>query len=278
MTFSESLHSNRYELVLAIALVSGLFGTIVAGMAADWYHDDNYSHGFLVPLIAGYFLRERWNDLKTADVAPAGIGLVVIACALLQLIIASFANEYFAARSSLVVLIAGMVLYFFGTDIFRITRMPLLYLLFMVPLPYIVYNALALPLKMFVSWLSVGFLKTIGLSVLREGNIIMFPNITLEVADACSGMRSLVSMLALSTAYAFYLQVSHAKRWIIIVSAIIIAIATNVLRVIITGILANYHGAAAARGFFHEFAGMAVFTLAMAMLAGLGLLLREKTP
>lgn len=278
MTFSESLHRNRYELALALLLVSGLFGTIVAGMAADWYHDDNYSHGFLVPLIAGYFLRERWNDLKAARVAPSGIGLAVIAFALLQLIIASLGNEYFTARSSLIVLIAGMVLYFFGTDIFRITRMPLLYLLFMVPLPYIVYNALALPLKMFVSWVSVGFLKTIGLSVVREGNIIMFPSITLEVADACSGMRSLVSILALSTAYAFFLQVSHVKRWVIIVSSIIIAIATNALRVIITGILANYQGAAAAQGFFHEFAGMAVFTLAMAMLAGLGLLLREKTP
>lgn len=278
MTFSESLHRNRYELVLALLLVAGLFGTIVAGMAADWYHDDNYSHGFLVPLIAGYFLRERWNDLKAARVAPSGIGLAVIAFALLQLIIASLGNEYFTARSSLIVLIVGMVLYFFGADIFRITRMPLLYLLFMVPLPYIVYNALALPLKMFVSWVSVGFLKMIGLSVVREGNIIMFPSITLEVADACSGMRSLVSILALSTAYAFFLQVSHVKRWVIVVSSIIIAIATNALRVIITGILANYQGAAAAQGFFHEFAGMAVFTLAMAMLAGLGLLLREKTP
>ncbi len=277
MTFSESLHSSRYELILAIVLVSGLFGTIVTGMAADWYHDDNYSHGFLVPLIAGYFLRERWNDLKTANVAPSGIGTVVIACALLQLYISSLANESFTARTSLIVLIAGMVLYFFGTEIFRVTRVPLLYLLFMVPLPYIVYNSLALPLKMFVSWVSVGFLKAIGLAVVREGNIIMFPSITLEVADACSGMRSLVSILALSTAYAIYLQVSHVKRWVIIVSSIIIAIATNALRVIVTGILANYQGAAAAQGFFHEFAGMAVFTLAMVLLAGLGLLLREKT-
>jgi exosortase len=277
MTFSESLHSNRYELVLAIALVSGLFGTIVAGMVTDWFHDDNYSHGFLVPLIAGYFIRERWNELKTANVTPSGIGLAVIACALLQLIIASLGNEYFTARTSLIVLIAGIVIFFFGRDIFKITRMPLLYLLFMVPLPYIIYNALALPLKMFVSWVSVGFLKTIGLSVVREGNIIMFPSITLEVADACSGMRSLVSILALSTAYAFFLQISHVKRWVIIVSSIIIAIATNSLRVIITGILANYQGAAAARGFFHEFAGVAVFTLAMALLAALGLLLREKT-
>ena len=105
----------------------------------------------------------------------------------------------------------------------------------------------------------------------------MFPSITLEVADACSGMRSLISILAISTAYAFFLPISHFKRWVLVISAIILAIVTNALRVIITGVLANYQGAAAAQGFFHEFAGMAVFALAMTMLAGLGLLLRGKT-
>lgn len=278
MTFSESLHTYRYELILAILLISGLYGVIVAEMAMDWYHDDNYSHGFLVPLIAGYFLRERWNDLKAVKVAPSNIGLVVIACALLQLTIASLGNEYFTARSSLIVMIAGMVLYFFGADIAKMTRMPVLYLLFMVPLPYIVYNALAFPLKMFVSWLSVAFLKLIGLSVVREGTIIMFPSISLEVADACSGMRSLVSIIAISTAYAFILRISHVKRWIIVFSSIFIAITTNAVRVITTGVLANYSGAAAAQGFFHEFAGMAVFALAMALLTVLGMLLRDKSP
>ena len=215
MTFYESLRNHRYELVLAVVLVSGLYSAIVSVMVVDWYHDDNYSHGFLVPLIAAYFLHERWNDLKTAKVSSANIGLFVIACALLQLIIASLATEFFTARISMLVLIAGMVLYFFGNEIFRITRLPLLYLLFMVPLPYIVYNALAFPLKMFISWVSVGVLKTVGLSVVREGNIIMFPSITLEVADACSGMRSLISILAISTAYAFFClsHILNAGYW-----------------------------------------------------------------
>ena len=277
MTFSEALHGCRYELALSIILLSVLYGSIVPDMVMDWYRDDNYSHGFLVPLIAGYFLRERWAELKTIKVVPSNIGLAVVVCGLLQLIIATLGNEYFTARSSLIVLIAGMVLYFFGTEIFKITRLPVLYLLFMVPLPYIVYDALAFPLKMFISRVSVGFLKAIGMAVVRDGNIIMFPTISLEVVDACSGMRSLVSMLAISTAYAFFLQISHVKRGVIIISAIVFAIFTNALRVIITGILANSWGAAAAQGFFHEFAGIAVFALAMTMLAGLGVMLREKT-
>ena len=276
MTFSESLYKFRYELVLSLLLLSGLYGSIVPEMVTNWYSDDNYSHGFLVPLISVYFLRERWNELKNTKATPSNIGVIVIICALLQLIIATLGNEYFTARSSLIVLIAGMVLYFFGVEIFKISRLPIIYLLFMVPLPYIVYDALAFPLKMFVSWVAVGFLKAIGLAVVRDGNIIMFPTISLEVIDACSGMRSLVSILALSTAYAFFLHISQVKRGIIIFSAIFLAIFTNALRVIITGILANSWGAAAAQGFFHEFAGIAVFALAMTLLAVLGMMLREK--
>jgi exosortase len=276
MTFSESMDRFRYELMLAVMLLSGLYFSIVADMAIDWYRDDNYSHGFLVPLISAYFLRERWNVLKTTQVMPSNIGFVVVTLGLFQLVIASVGNELFTARSSLVVIIAGMVLCFFGTEVFKITRLPIMYLLLMVPLPYIVYNAFAFPLKMFVSWVSVSFLKMIGLTVVRDGNIIMFPAITLEVADACSGLRSLVSILALSIAYAFILPISHMKRWALILSAIVMAVFTNALRVIITGILANYWGAAAAQGLFHEFAGMAVFVLTMTLLAALGLLMRDK--
>jgi exosortase len=110
---------------------------------------------------------------------------------------------------------------------------------------------------------------------MREGNIIMFPSTTLEVADACSGIRSLVSLLAIAVAYAFLIKTSNTRRWIVIFSAIPIAVATNALRVIVTGILAQWWGARAAEGFFHEFAGMAVFVLAMAMLTAFGELLRR---
>lgn len=276
MTFSESLHRYRFELLLTGILMSVLYGTVVSGMVVDWYRDENYSHGFLVPLIAGYFVYDRWDELKSVRVVPAMAGFLVIMFALLQLMIGTVGLEYFTIRSSLIVLIAGIVLFFWGREIFKAVRLPILYLLFMVPLPYIVYNALAFPLKQFVSYVSVGFMKLIGVTVVRDGNIIMFPSISLEVADACSGIRSLVSILALSIAYAFFLPLSNLKRWIIILASVGIALFTNALRVIITGILANYRGAAAAQGFFHEFAGMSVFVLAMVMLVAVGLVLRGK--
>jgi exosortase len=253
MTLKAYLYNYRFACLVTLILVSCLYSGIITDMAADWSRDENYSHGFLVPLIAGYFVYARWDYLKSCQIAPSVTGLIVIVFALIQLTIGSIGLEYFTMRSSLVVLIAGMALFFCGTELFRAVRLPVFYLLLMVPLPYIIYNALAFPLKQFVSWISVGCMKLIGVTVVRDGNIIMFPGISLEVADACSGMRSLVSILALSIAYAFFLQLTQLKRWIVILSSVLIAIVTNALRVIITGILASYH----------EFAGMAVFVLAM---------------
>lgn len=277
MTLTDSLYTYRFGFLLSILLVSGLYAGVVSGMAVDWYQDANYSHGFLVPLIAGYFVYERRDELRAIQVVPSLAGLAVILVAFMQLIVGSVGVEYFTQRSSLVVLIAGMVLFFLGSEVFKTIRLPIFYLLFMVPLPYIIYDAMAFPLKQFVSWASVGFMKLIGIAVIRDGNIIMFPSITLEVADACSGIRSLLSILALSVAYASFLQISNSKRWVIILSSLLIAIATNAMRVIITGILANHSGAAAAQGFFHEFAGMSVFALAMAMLLAVGWLVRGKS-
>ncbi len=275
MTFSEALKQQRLKLMLVLPLLAGMYYTIVPDMVKQWYQDENYAHGFFVPIIAGYFLWQRWPDLKTRLVKPDVLGLVVIMWGLLQLLVAWLGAEYFTMRSSLIILLAGMTLFWFGREILKGMAMPLGYLIFMVPLPYIIYDMLAFPLKLFVTKVSVAFLKLVGVVVMREGNIIMFPTTTLEVADACSGMRSLISLLAISVAYACMLRTSHARRWVIIFSAIPIAVATNMLRVIVTGILAQWWGAKAAEGFFHEFAGLAVFVLALVMLFAFGQMLQR---
>lgn len=276
MTLTESLREYRYHFLLVLVVIAALYWNIVPPMVADWYNDENYSHGFIVPLVAGYFAYIRREELAEALVAPSGAGLAVVLLALAQLTVAWLGTEYFLMRSSLVVLIAGMVLYLFGSAVFRLLLLPVLYLFFMVPLPYILYDAVAFPLKLFVTKVSVKTLQLMGVVVLREGNIIMFPSTTLEVADACSGIRSLVSLLALAVAYACMMTKSPLRRWVIVLSAIPIAICTNALRVIATGVLAQYWGARAAEGFFHEFAGLAVFAVAMVLLVGVGALLKTK--
>lgn len=275
MTFSETLKRYRLQFVILLPLLAGMYYKIVPDMVREWYKDENYSHGFLVPIIAGYFFWQRWPELKERQVRPYGAGLIIIIFGIIQLLVAWLGTEYFTMRSSLITLLIGMTLFLFGREILKGMALPLCYLIFMVPIPYIIYDMIAFPLKLFVTKVSVGFLKLVGVVVMREGNIIMFPSTTLEVADACSGIRSLISLLAIAAAYAFLTKTTNRRRWLIIFSAIPIAVATNALRVIITGILAQWWGAKAAEGFFHEFAGMAVFVLAMAMLVAFGELLRR---
>lgn len=276
MNFVTTINTYRLQLLGILALFAVTYAPIVPKMVSDWSTDENYSHGFIIPLIAGYFIWRNWDELKELEVKPWLPGLVVLGAGLVQLLLGWLAIEYFTMRTSLVLVLAGLVLFFFGKRIFRALSLPIGYLLFMVPLPYIIYDAMAFPLKLFVTKVSVGFLKLIGVVVLRDGNIIMFPSTTLEVADACSGIRSLVSLLALAVAYAFFLELKNWQRLVVIVSAIPIAIATNASRVIVTGILAQWWGAKAAEGFFHEFAGLAVFAVAMVLLVAVGGLFRRR--
>ena len=250
-------------LFLAIGLV---YANILSGMFQDWSNDPNYSHGFLVPLISGYFLYQAWPELKSTPVHPSNWGIIVVVFSLLLLILGYVGTEYFTMRASLVFLIAGVIMFCFGLPVLRLTALPIAFLIFMVPLPYILYDAIAFPLKLLVTHSSVAVLKMIQVPVVSEGNIIMFPQIVLEVADACSGLRSLMSLVTLAVAMAFLIHNDFWKRTILILSALPVAIITNMLRVIVTGFLAHHIGKAAAEGFFHEFAGMAVFVLAMLTL------------
>ena len=265
----------KVNLCLALAAIGLVYSTIVPGMVEDWYNDPNYSHGFLVPLISVYFLSENWGALKVTPLRPSNLGLPVIIGSLLLLMLGYIGTEYFTMRSSLVFLLAGIVLYWLGWAVLRLTSLPIAFLIFMVPLPYIVYDSLAFPLKLLVTKASVGVLKILTIPVVSEGNIIMFPQTVLEVADACSGLRSLMSLVTLAVALAFMTQKTSLKRTILIVSAVPVAIVTNMFRVITTGVLANRYGAAAAEGFFHEFAGLAVFALAMVILFVEGAILKK---
>jgi exosortase len=276
VTFSDSLRQYKMQLLLALLFLAALYRSVLPDMAQQWYEDPNYSHGFIVPLIAGYFVYERREEILKVTVEPWWPGLALLLLGLLQLVIGWLGTEFFTMRSSLVITLAGITLFLFGMRLFRIMLLPLAYLMFMVPLPYIIYDMVAFPLKLFVTRASIAFLKLVGVVVMREGNVIMLPFTTLEVADACSGIRSLISLLALAVAYAFFLKITPLKRVLLVFAAIPIAICTNAFRVIGTGLLAQYWGAQAAEGFFHEFAGMAVFVVAIGLLVAVGACLSDK--
>ncbi|NCC91681.1 MAG: exosortase/archaeosortase family protein [Opitutae bacterium] len=270
--------AQRDVLGLGAVVMAGLvilYWPILVPMVRQWAADDNYSHGFLVPFIAGYLAWMRRDALASARISPSNAGLAVVLFGLGMLLLGWLGTEYFTMRSSLVVVLTGCVLYLLGWPVTRILLPPLAYLLLMIPIPYIVYDAAAFPLKLFVTKVSVLALKSMGVVLWQEGNILMFPGITLEVADACSGLRSIMSLLALGAAYALVLHSSARDRVVLIAATLPIAVLTNCLRVIATGVLAQYYGAAAAEGFFHEFAGMFIFFMAVAMFVGLGALLKK---
>jgi exosortase len=272
---------SKYHLGLFVILVlgiAGIYAGILQNLYLDWMNDPNYSHGLLVPIISGYFIWQQREQLEKLEIKPETSGILLVIFALLVLFAGVAAQEYFSKRASLVFLLAGIVLFLLGWQWLKSLALPIGFLFFMIPLPYIVYDAMAFPLKLFVAKFSVIALKLMGVVVWREGNIIMFPQTTLEVADACSGLRSLMSLLALGVALAVLSQEKMSRRVVLVLMTIPIAIFTNMIRVIGTGFLAQYYGAAAAEGFFHEFAGMGVFVLAMVMLFVCSGVLRKVWP
>jgi exosortase len=257
------------------ALVLWLYWPVLVPMAWQWYVDSNYSHGALVPLLAAYFVWERRAGLLSLTPRPSWAGLALLMIGLLTLIVGQTGAELFLQRISLLIVIAGLVLLVLGREALRLCSFPITFLIFMVPLPAIVLNAVAFPLQLFAAQVSTTCLLALDVPVLREGNLIYLASSTLEVAEACSGIRSLMSLLALGTVYAYFTERVIWKRWVIVAAAVPVAIAANVFRVAGTGILAQFVGEEAAQGFYHDFSGWLVFVVAFVLLLGIGTLLRH---
>jgi exosortase len=264
------------------------FGMILAGMALlyapvmkylvyDWIHLPDFSHGFIIPLISLYFLYGKREALFSARINGAWSGLGWMVLGIFLLLLGNLATEYFIMRVSLLVMLGGLILFFFGKETLKIVSFPLFYLIFMIPIPSIILDRVTFPLQLFASKMASESLQLIGIPVLREGNIIQLANTTLEVAEACSGIRSLISLLALSIAFAYLSQQGMVNRILLVISTLPIAILANVMRVSGTGILAHYYGDSVAQGFFHGFSGWIIFIVAFVLLLGVnGLLSKMK--
>ena len=188
--------------------------------------------------------------------------ILLLLFGIFSLFIGIIGAVHFITRVSLIIVLAGLILFILGKDFFRLLLFPLAFLVFMVPLPYLVYNAIAFPLKLFAAKVATSALHFIEVPVLREGNIIILPNTTLEVADACSGIRSLISLIALGVVYAYFTQRALWKRVVLVVATIPIAIFTNASRLVIAGFLAHQFNPELAEGFFHGFSGWLLFLMA----------------
>jgi exosortase len=260
--------------VLVAATLAWIYTPVLRDLWADWSHDDNYSHGFLVPPVAAYLLWTRREALRAAPLRTDARGLWLVLPSLAVLLLGTAGAEYFLQRVSLVGLLGGLLWFGAGPAVARLCVFPVGFLLFAVPVPYVVYYSLSFPLQQLAARLATLGLTGIGIAAVRVGNTIELPNTSLEVAEACSGLRSLVSLLALGALFARFSQDRPLKRWMLFLSTIPIAILGNALRVFVTGIGVHLGGARWAEGLVHESMGMLVFAFAMVALFLTSALLR----
>jgi exosortase len=243
-----------------------LYAPVFTGLVRQWSSDDNYSHGYFVIPLAAYFAWERREALLGAPRQPSAAGAALVAASLLLLVAGTLGAELFLTRVSLVGVLAGSVLFIWGRAPFRLLLFPMAFLLLMIPLPAIVFNQIAFPLQLVASQVGESAIAAAGIPVLREGNVLHLPARTLEVAEACSGIRSLVSLLMLAIVLGYFTEPRMPARVLLVAAAVPIAILANAARVAGTGLMAEWASPAAADGFFHSFSGWLIFIIAFAGL------------
>jgi len=258
--------ANVVYLLLILAALVGLYYPVLIALAHEWSTNDNYSHGFFILLISGYMIFIIRPELKNISLRPANWGLLLLLAGIAQLYIAKVGSEFFLQRTSLILVLLGIALFLLGKAMTRMLLLPITYLLFMVPLPAIIWNKIAFPMQLYSSAITEKFIHLFGIPVFREGNVLHLAQTTLEVVDACSGLRSLVTMFALSAALAWFSRYATWKKWVLFLTAAPIAIFANIIRLTGTAGLASFYGEKVAQGFLHEFSGLFTFVFGLMLL------------
>jgi len=248
------------------ALMAALYFRVLAKLVMTWWINPDFSHGFLVPIFAAYLVWAKRKTLLNTRVAPTWNGIAVVALGLVVLLLGAYGAELFLSRVSLLILLAGLLLSFGGWQLLKELRFVLLVLLLAIPLPAIIFNEITLPLQILASKLASNLLPLFGVPVLREGNVIELPAMKLEVAEACSGIRSLVTLFTLAVFYGYFLERTFPRRAVLALSSIPIAIAANAVRIFGTGLCVQYWDPDKALGFFHEFSGWVMFLVSLGCL------------
>lgn len=263
-----------WQLGVLAGLLLWIYWSTLRHLVGQWWHDPNFSHGFFVPLFSAFVVWQERHKLMRLNPRPAWSGLAVLFSGLALLIVGQMGAELFLSRSSLLLVLAGVIILFFGWNLFRAVLFPWAFLSVMIPIPTILFNQITFPLQLLASKVAAAVLPLLGVPVLREGNIIYLPSIPLEVAEACSGIRSLMTLFALAVIYGYLIEKRLWVRWVLAAASLPIAVAANSARIIGTGLLAQYWNPDKALGFFHTFEGWLVFVVAFCMLIGLHALVK----
>ena len=250
------------------ALLLLCYFPILRLLVQQWSHDEDMGHGFFVPIVAGYIIWKRRSELAALKPAPNYGGLVMVILGAVFMVIGTLGAQIFVARVAFLISVVGAVLFLGGTRILKALAFPLFLLLFMIPIPAIIYARITLPLQLFASSVAENILGLLGIPVLRDGNVLELASQRLSVVEACSGIRSLLSLSFLSLVYGYVFDKKVWMRWVLLAGTIPIAIAANASRVTLTGLISEYR-VDMAQGFFHTLEGFVLFLVSLMLLIGL---------
>ena len=235
--------------------------------------DTYYSHGWLIPFVTGFLIWQIRDELKKIKPEESVWGMRLIILGILLHIVSSILRVYFSSGFSMLIVIPGIILHFYGSKMFKKILFPVLFLFFMIPLPMVVIANISFKLKMFAAQIAAILLNNMGIPSIQEGSMIKMRNAYVIVDDVCSGLRSLISLTALGSIFAYWLNAPMYKRVLLFLSTIPIAIATNVCRILILSIISEAWGPEAASGIVHDTTGYLVFVLAFILLYSVGKLI-----
>jgi exosortase len=265
---TEAAEWQRFLLpAILAAVVIALYGSVLRGLWSDWMHDANYAHGILVPPVVAWLLWRRRQELRALDPRPSHAGALMVAASLCVFLVGQAAIEFFVTRLSLLGVLAGIIVQLAGWRHLRLCLFPLCLVALAIPLPALLFNQIAFPMQLLASRFGEAALDLFNVPAIREGNVIRLDRATLEVAEACSGIRSLISLGSLALVYGYVGRQTPWARGVVAVSVLPIVIVANGLRVAVAGALAHAYGAQAAAGFLHSFSGWLFFGVAVLMLA-----------
>ena len=259
----------RWQVTALLLLIAWLYASTLARLFLQWVgpaRDPNFEHGIFVPLFALFVLWQDRKKLAAIASAPSWAGLPLLVLSLLMLVLGVLGAELFFSRASLLILLVGLIILFQGWTFFRAVLFPWAFLILMIPIPNLILQQVTFPLQLLASKLATVLLQLAGVPVLRQGNVIGLASMPLNVAEACSGIRSLLTLVTLAIIYGYLMETRIWVRVLLAVSAVPIAVAANSFRIFGTGLLVQYWDPDKAEGFYHALGGWLIFVVALIML------------
>jgi len=267
---------NKYFIkeIVVFSIFLAAYAPTLVWMWDRWFAADSYySHGILIPFVSGFLTWQMRSELKTIKRTESSWGLGLIILGLAMYLVSTILRIYFSSGVSMLVVFYGIVLHFWGAAIFKKLLFPLFFLTFMVPIPMAAITTISFRLKLFAAEFSTDLLNELRVPAIREGSIIKMRTAYVVVDDVCSGLRSLISLAALGSIFAFWMKAALWKKVLLFLSTIPIAVITNVFRVLFLALVSEIYGSQYIAGFLHDLSGFMVFVLAFILLHAMGKIL-----